>query len=308
MQRSNHPKISGFEYYPEGKLLQQIVDFDGPVGIAYERCIGYTKPEHTHDRLTLTFPRGASRSFMKMLPENELFQLDRSWAHIMPIRQLHEQGSVSTVYDTFALFFTEKAIHTVLENIAAKKSEVQNFLHKFHQVKRGKLLDEAIDRYFFARVLEGKTVSSEIDYLESVIVRELYLAVVRKANEPTESIHRFSEDNAVARALEFMESHLFDKIDIKTLVAFSRTSQATLFRAFRREVKVSPYEYLRSRRLDEARNLLKSGRYLVGDVALLVGYEDFASFSKAFKSRFKQSPSLLLPGKKSRSETRLPAE
>ncbi|MGZ3783860.1 MAG: hypothetical protein ACXWR0_04960 [Bdellovibrio sp.] len=65
-KQTNIPNILGFEYYPEGKLLNQKIDFDGPVGIAYERCIGYAKNKHSHDRITVTFPRGSSRSFMRI--------------------------------------------------------------------------------------------------------------------------------------------------------------------------------------------------------------------------------------------------
>jgi methylphosphotriester-DNA--protein-cysteine methyltransferase len=46
---------------------------------------------------------------------------------------------------------------------------------------------------------------------------------------------------------------------------------------------------------DEAKILLKTGQYQVGDVALWVGYEDLSSFSKAYKARFKVAPSNALP-------------
>ena len=98
-------------------------------------------------------------------------------------------------------------------------------------------------------------------------------------------------ETPLVRAIEFVETHLFEKFNIADLVAAARTSQATLFRLFKRDLKVSPIEYARNRRLDEAKTLLKSREYQVSDVALLVGYEDLSSFSKAFRLRFGSPPS-----------------
>jgi AraC-like DNA-binding protein len=57
------------------------------------------------------------------------------------------------------------------------------------------------------------------------------------------------------------------------------------------------------RRLEEARRLIEAGTHAVGQVAVLVGYENFGAFSTAFKRQFGRSPSSFLPGA-GRSRTR----
>ena len=42
------PQWRGFESAPHGHLLDQIVDLSGPMGIAYERSVGFYKDVHTH--------------------------------------------------------------------------------------------------------------------------------------------------------------------------------------------------------------------------------------------------------------------
>lgn len=44
-----------------GALLRRVVNFSGPIGVAYERTVGYEKDIHHHDRFTLAFARGSSR-------------------------------------------------------------------------------------------------------------------------------------------------------------------------------------------------------------------------------------------------------
>jgi AraC-like DNA-binding protein len=296
-KRSNFPSVIGFEHYPEGKLLSQKVDFDGPVGMAYERCIGYTKCKHTHDRMTITFPRGASRSFIKVFPESKNFNLNQDLVHVMMKDHEHEQGSVSSIYDTFALFVTNEHYRSHLKNLGVKDGEINSFLSHTQAFSKSSVLSELVTRYFFCRVLETAPSPIELKHLETMILTEVFM-LGQKQGTPKETKLPGTivpEETALVRAIEFIETHLFEKLDVEALVKSSRTSQATLFRLFKKELKLSPIEYVRNRRLDEARILLKTGQYQVGDVALLVGYEDLSSFSKAYKERFKVAPSDALP-------------
>jgi AraC-like DNA-binding protein len=295
--KSNFPNIPGFECFPEGKLLNQRVDFEGPVGIAYERCIGYTKPEHSHDRMTITFPRGSSRSFIKVFPEAKNFNLNDSVVHLMAKGHLHEQGSISSIYDTFAIFVTNAHFEAHLKNLGIKSSEIKNFLETTQSFKRNAVLSELVARYFFCRVIDQSPSPAELLHLESMMMTEIFTRAGKSAAKtpsiPTVSAP--SDETALVRAIEFIETHLFEKLDISALVQSSRTSQATLFRLFKKDLKMSPIEYVRNRRLDEARSLLKTGQYQVSDVALLVGYEELSPFSRAFKQRFQIAPSQALP-------------
>ncbi|MBY0384953.1 helix-turn-helix transcriptional regulator, partial [bacterium] len=59
----------------------------------------------------------------------------------------------------------------------------------------------------------------------------------------------------------------------------------------RGQPRITPYVYIKNRRLEESLRLLKSGQHTVADVALLVGYESFGAFSEAFKEKYGSSPS-----------------
>jgi AraC family transcriptional regulator len=94
-------------------------------------------------------------------------------------------------------------------------------------------------------------------------------------------------------ALRYIESNLFSELRLDQVARQARTSVASLLRHFRAAFKQTPYAYARRRRLDEASRLVKAGAHSITDVALIVGYEDVAALSKAFRSRFGVAPSVL---------------
>ncbi|NUO02672.1 MAG: helix-turn-helix transcriptional regulator [Saprospiraceae bacterium] len=72
-------------------------------------------------------------------------------------------------------------------------------------------------------------------------------------------------------------------------------SEYHFFRLFKMAFRTTPYQYLLEKRLLHAHRQLSAGRCTVSEIALETGFADIFSFSKAFKKRFGQSPSGLLP-------------
>ncbi len=286
--------IRGFEFDPRGKILTQTLDLKGDVGMCHERCIHYEKDLHSHDRITITMPRGSSFSFVKTHPNQREYKLSQDFVHIMPKDQLHEQGSLSTVYDIFALLVCEKYYKAFLKKRGVNTKEIDKFLNSTHLLLRSPILLEAIERYFVCRVLQNcSPKTSDRLRLEDLILSELFSLSQASKKSLRKSETKHADEPTLLRTLKFIEANLFENCSIASILKVSRISQASLFRLFKKELKCSPLEYIRSRRLDEAKSLLKSGRYQVGDVALLVGYEDMGAFGKAFRRRFKVTPSSL---------------
>jgi AraC-like DNA-binding protein len=156
-------------------------------------------------------------------------------------------------------------------------------------------LDELVHRYVFERDVCEKHDSAAARFLETELAKELYfvakdqLAVHRASPARAPVVHE--EDVLARRAREHIESHLFDPLRIADLARACHASESTLLRAFRRELGLAPIAYLRVRRLDEARLLLRGGRYTVSEIATRIGYASVAAFSTAFRRRFGEVPS-----------------
>ena len=104
-----------------------------------------------------------------------------------------------------------------------------------------------------------------------------------------------SDENVTSRALRYIESNLFSRMPVAVIARQAFASPSTLLRQFRQDTRKSPHAYIKLRRLEEARRLVEAGTHPVGDIAMLVGYENFGSFSTAFKKHFGRPPSSFQP-------------
>jgi AraC-like DNA-binding protein len=100
-------------------------------------------------------------------------------------------------------------------------------------------------------------------------------------------------DTVTGRALRYIEANLFSAISLSAIARQAFASPATLLRHFRKNAGQTPYAYIKALRLEEARRLIQGGSHAIGDVALLVGYENFAAFTTAFTKHFGARPSSL---------------
>ena len=64
--------------------------------------------------------------------------------------------------------------------------------------------------------------------------------------------------NAVRNTVEYIERHYTENIDLKHLVEESCLSQATLYRAFKKETGMTPVEYKNYIRIQQAKSMLKT--------------------------------------------------
>jgi AraC-like DNA-binding protein len=97
----------------------------------------------------------------------------------------------------------------------------------------------------------------------------------------------------VAAALQFIAERFHERLDVPTIAAAAHLSPQHLTRCFREALGVGPMGYVRSYRLNRARELLITTNQPVSQVMSRVGYSDLAHFSNAFKIQFGLSPRAL---------------
>jgi AraC family transcriptional regulator len=209
----------------------------------------------------------------------------------MPKRVVHDNRSISTVYDTFALYPADATVAAALRVSRLPPREVRELETRATLMRRSQWLDELLERYFRMRVVSPGRRASGAAFFESEILGELFR--LRFGERTMHGAHdRLARDGDVAQAaLGYIESNLFSPLRLEDIARHAGASVATLLRHFRAAFHQTPYAYARRRRLDEARRLVEAGENSVTDIALIVGYDDVAAFSKAFRSRFGVAPS-----------------
>lgn len=102
-----------------------------------------------------------------------------------------------------------------------------------------------------------------------------------------------SKPELLDRIMAYVEGHLSEKITVSDIAARFWVSQSTVSQLFRKKMGVSFYRYVTLRRLNEAKVLIRSG-IPMEQVSISVGFQDYSSFYRAFKSEFGIPPSQYL--------------
>lgn len=94
----------------------------------------------------------------------------------------------------------------------------------------------------------------------------------------------------ITAAIDHIESHLHEKLDLETVAKAVHYSKYHLHRMFTDTVGLTIHDYVQRRKLTEAAKLLVfSGRQII-EIAMIAGYESRQAFSDAFKAMYKKSP------------------
>ncbi len=99
-----------------------------------------------------------------------------------------------------------------------------------------------------------------------------------------------SGDSKIVSILQYLNLHLTEPLSIDDLAARFYISKYHMMRRFKDETGYTIHSYVTEKRLLLARRLLQSGK-LVSDVCYLAGYQDYSTFSRAYRKRFSVSPS-----------------
>jgi AraC-like DNA-binding protein len=150
------------------------------------------------------------------------------------------------------------------------------------------------DRFLDAvvRFLEHLDDEVERRVLAPSALREiLYLTLRREQGDLLAlALGAGSRSPGVARALHYIHTHLDERFDVSTLARAAGMSPSSLHHRFRAATTLTPVQYLKSMRLDRARQLMLEEGFQAAEAAVRVGYESPSQFSREFKRSYGLSP------------------
>ncbi|MFG2640741.1 helix-turn-helix domain-containing protein [Streptomyces sp. NPDC048370] len=125
---------------------------------------------------------------------------------------------------------------------------------------------------------------------------EVWSALWRLA-ELAEPAGRESRPHAsFAAAVAYIESHLAGQLAVPDVARAAGVSHNHLLRLFRAETGVTVVAYIRRRRMERARHLLRESTLSIPAVAAAVGVEDLQAFNKACRRELGASPRAVRAG------------
>jgi AraC-like DNA-binding protein len=93
------------------------------------------------------------------------------------------------------------------------------------------------------------------------------------------------------RAKDLIDARYREPLDVPALARAARLSQAHFSREFRRSFGETPHQYLLTRRLERAAELLRNTDRSVADICLTVGLTSVGSFTTSFGRAYGMPPS-----------------
>jgi len=103
------------------------------------------------------------------------------------------------------------------------------------------------------------------------------------------SLNSASYDPKIQEILTYINAHLAEDLAIDDLAARAYISKFYLMRKFKADTGYGIHQYIRSKRLLLARDLLKTDMPITA-ICDEVGFADYSTFSRAFKEMFKCAP------------------
>ena len=138
------------------------------------------------------------------------------------------------------------------------------------------------------RLLQLGDSTADTAVLGDSRLRELYYAIL-KGDAGDSARRAFGVGNEIARAIEHLSTRLDEAVSIEEMAAQVGMSRAVFHRKFKQATTMSPIQFVKSMRLNNAAMKIAGGM-TVNEAAAEVGYVSPSQFSREFKRMYGQSP------------------
>lgn len=203
------------------------------------------------------------------------------------------EASKKKPYVSFRIKFSLEDIYEVLKN-----SNPENIKYG-KNAEKGLFFDDLNERLYepVSRLVKLTARSKEdIAYLSSMIIKEiLYVLINDKSGY---FLNKFAMEgtisNKIVKAVSEIKNNFSEKLNIKDLANSLDMSESSLYQNFKTITSMTPIQFQKKLRLEEAKNMLEVRNIEISEIAYLVGYESPSQFSREFSRMFEMSPKAYL--------------
>ena len=167
-----------------------------------------------------------------------------------------------------------------------KRIDVTNFSASIYPLTEN-LIDVVL------RLVKLLETPEDIEVLSKIYFKEiLYRLLVTKQNIELLQLV-FIESNAykISKAISFMNKKLYETFLIEDIAKSVNMSESSFYKHFKTVTGISPLQYSKKIKLQEARRLMTLENMDITGAAFYVGYESTSQFSREYSSYFGTPPS-----------------
>jgi AraC-like DNA-binding protein len=136
------------------------------------------------------------------------------------------------------------------------------------------------------------------DVLANLTLKELLIRIMQMQNlhEVKDNLNQLSTGNRFAYILQYIKSHLTEKLNIDALSQMAYMSKASFFRTFKHELGISPVDYIIRERIQLAKQFMYNPYCSIADACFKAGFNNQHYFSRAFRKIEGTTPSVYKAG------------
>ncbi|MDH4944149.1 AraC family transcriptional regulator [Sulfurimonas sp. C5] len=205
----------------------------------------------------------------------------------MPAQVRVVKASLQQPYIGLTITFTMEQIFEVLKEmppVAKQSARSQRGLY-FGDMKLQLL--ESVTR--LVRLLDSP---EDISVLSPLIIKEILYTVMR--DEGGDVIRQYVQDGSseqrIVQAITRIKDKYNQPLNVKELARTLSMSESSLYHSFKKMTAMSPLQFQKKLRLQEARQMLLTQNIEAAQVAFEVGYESPSQFSREFSRMFGLAP------------------
>lgn len=198
------------------------------------------------------------------------------------------EASVEKPYIAVIITFTLEQIYEVINE--TKDNKVGN---NRKDIQKGLCFD-TLDNSLLEPILRLANLTNKeknSTYLVNLVLKEIiYVLLQRNGDFLKQHILEGYLANQIVKVITHIKNNYSTTINMKNLAYDVGISESSLYQNFKKVTSMSPLQYQKMIRLEEAKQMLISQNLAAHEVAFNVGYESASQFSREYLRMFGMSP------------------
>lgn len=133
---------------------------------------------------------------------------------------------------------------------------------------------------------------SNLKFISSMIIKEILYLIM--TDEGGDFLRKYLKDGSIThqivKIISKIKRNFAENINMRELAKSFGMSESSLYHNFKKVTLLSPLQFQKALRLQEARHIILTQDIDVGEVAFSVGYESPSQFSREYSRMFGLSP------------------
>ncbi|OHR66958.1 hypothetical protein HMPREF3291_00865 [Bacillus sp. HMSC76G11] len=251
-------------------------------------------PFEWHDSLEIFYTlKGKGRYFI----DGKIYTFEKGDLFVIGNQELHKSQLIEgEPFEALIIMFNPKIVHMLkaddeVDLLSIFYDRSPGFSHKMKADTFSKTL------IWIFKQLQTEFENNREDSLRSIISLLNYLLIFLKRkygeNEQLSTLdcnYSFKLNDIVSKALEYVDEHFHENINLPDIANSLNVSSSYLSREFKRVTGFTLIEFITTKKVRHAKNLLGNSFLQVTEIASEVGYNNVTHFNWIFKKKVGMSP------------------